>query len=69
MSGIKFVREYTIGNNLDELYYDVLYDSNRLFFYLKKDLPKTVKQFLEKATVRKVEYDKLYQSNATIYKE
>lgn len=68
MAKIKFVREYK-QYSPTELFYDVLYESNKLFMYTSNSLPKTVRTFIENASVRTVQYDKIFKRDETIYKE
>lgn len=68
MAKIKFVREYKLYHPT-ELYYDVVYESNKWFVYTSDSLPKTVRTFIENASVRTVQYDKIFKRDETIYKE
>lgn len=65
-SKISFVREYDMGT---EKCYDVLYESNKLFMYTDSKLPKSVKEFIEHASVRTVQYDKIFKREEIIYEE
>jgi len=61
---IKFVREYMFYGYK---YYDVIYESGRLVTVCDERMPKTVKQFIEKADDRREQYDRVFKREELLY--
>ena len=61
---IKFVREYEAHRSK---WYDVIYFSGRIYTYQKKKLPRTVRDYVARASRRTEGYDKVFNRAETIY--
>lgn len=64
MNKIKFARSYKMYNST---WYDVVYNSNRVYTFVEEDLPSTARKFIESATGIKDQYDSIFKRNETIY--
>ena len=70
MAEIRFVREYILnpGGKYEHTYYDIIYESGRVYTKYIADLPATVKEWL--AGKEKTHYyDPVYKREEIIYKE
>ena len=61
---IKFIRKYEAYR---ENWYDVIYYSGKIYTFLETELPKTAREFIETATKRTEQYDKLFKRSEMIY--
>ena len=61
---IKFVRMYKMYR---EDWFDVVYHSGRIVTYTQPNLPGTVEKFIDAATVRTEQFDKLFKRYEMIY--
>lgn len=61
---IKFIREYKAWGGT---WYDIIYKSGKCYTLLASDIPKTAREFIENATVRREQYDRVMKWNEVIY--
>lgn len=61
---IRFVRMYKMYR---ENWYEVIYHSGRIVTYLEPDLPATVGAFVDSATIRRQQYDKVFKRDEMLY--
>lgn len=61
---IKFIREY---EGWGGTWYDIIYKSGRCHTALKCDLSKTAKEFINNATRREEQYDRIFKRPEIIY--
>lgn len=64
MAKINFIRTYSFG--VSEMC-DIVYDSGRLYTMCVEDMPATAKRFIESATHKVVQYDKVLKHDETLY--
>ena len=60
---IKFIREYEAYNHT---WYDIIYKSGRCHTVMD-DISKTAKEFIDKATIRREQYDRTVNRPEVIY--
>ena len=63
-SKIKFVRTFAAWNSE---WYDVVYESGRIYGGVLADAPRTVKNFIVTAKSKREQYDKVFKRTETIY--
>lgn len=70
MAKIKFVREYKVnyGGKYEHTYYDIVYESGRVYTKYITDLPKSVEKWLAGKEAER-QYDPVYKREELIYKE
>ena len=61
---IKFVRMYKMHR---EDWFEVIYHSGRIVTYTQPELPSTIEKFIADATVRKEQYDPIFNRPEMIY--
>lgn len=63
-ANIRTVTEYKF---IDETWFDVMYESGKLFLYNSETIPKTVREWMSKASVREIRDNIVYHGNALRY--
>ncbi len=64
MAKIKFIRRYKMYGHT---YYDVIYQSNRIYTFTEDDVPKTARRYMETANAIRDQIDRLFNRPETIY--
>ena len=64
MAAIKFVRKYQMYGRT---YFDVVYNSFRVYSFTPDDLPKTARRFIDNASETVNQFDRLFNRTETIY--